>query len=199
MHEPAHPHLWHADDGWRHNIQRFAEHAADADHELNVAHNTENRVYVDELAILAPSREMVMEFIDEAVQFGWVFFNRSSDIVRAEPFGTVYSVEYSFLRHHDYPWRFEVMRKVNGVSPLHDAMTSFWDKGMPLVHASFKPQFGESAANYAYAQKVLNDAGYCVAQECGSTYGRFGYWRALNDPTLRYLKPRINTRDGGAL
>lgn len=197
-HEPVTPHLWHADERWQANIDRFAEHAADADHELNVVHGTESRVYVDELAILAPNRDMVMEFIDDAVQHGWVFFDRASDIVRAEPFGSVYNVEYYFLRHHAYPWRFEVMRKVSGVSPVHDALKPFTDKGMPLVHASFKPVNGESSANYAMAQAGLDGSGYALAQECRGTYGRFGYWRALNDPLLRYLKPRINTRDGGA-
>lgn len=197
-HEAAQPHLWDSGARWQANIDRFAEHAETANHELNVAHGTANRVYVDELAILAPARELVMEFIDDAVQHGWCFFNRASDIVRAEPFGAVYSVEYYFLRHPSYPWRFEVMRKVSGVSPLHDALKQHTAEGdMPLVHASFKPVNGESEGNYTWAQATLNEAGYCLAQECRSTYGRFGYWRALNDPLLRYLKPRINTRDGG--
>lgn len=195
-HEVARPHLWDSEAPFSVNVEAFAERARDADQELNVIHGTENRVYVDELAILVPGRELAMEFIDEAVQFGWCFFNRSSDIVRVEPFGTVYSVEYYFLRHHAYPWRFEVMRKVSGVSPLHDALKPFMAEGdLPLVHASFKPYTGESPHNYTAEKDRLNEAGYWLAQECRSTYGRFGYWRALNDPMVQYLKPRINLRD----
>lgn len=198
-HEVARPYLWDSGSSYRDNIDSFAQCALNANRELNVAHGTENRQYVDEIAILAPARELVMEFIDEAVQFGWCFFNRSSDIVRAEPFGTVYNVEYYFLRHHAFPWRFEVMRKVSGISPVHDALKPFTAEGnMPLVHASFKPVNGESEQNYGWAQATLDSAGYCLTQECHSTYGRFGYWRAPTDPRLWYLKPRINTRDGGA-
>lgn len=195
QHEPASPHLWDNRLGWGDNLQAFTEHAYTANYELNLAYGTEVRQYIDELAVLAPNREMVLEFVDDAVGNGWTYFNRASDTVRAEPFGTVYAVEYHFLRHPNYPWRFEVMRKMSGVSPVHDAMKSFMDDGLPLVHASFKPMNGESEESYALAQASLNEAGYCLAQECRGTYGRFGYWRAVNDPLLRYLKPRINTRD----
>lgn len=150
---------------------------------------------VDELAILMPTREMVMEFVTDAVAHGWRYFNASADLVRAEPFGTTYGVWYHFLDHPGKPWRLEIMQKGGGVSPLHDALSAVAQNGFPVVHASFKPANGESYQNYALEQAALNDAGYALAQECNSTYGRFGYWRMVGTPQAFYLKPRINTRD----
>lgn len=195
MPDPAYPFLWDSRLGWADNFEALQDYAETANRELNEVYGTDARTGIDEIAMLAPSREMVLEFIDEAVTHGWTYFNRESDTVRTEPMGTVYTVEYYFLRSPVHPWRFEIMRKVGGISPVHDALTPFTGNGMPLVHASFKPLSGENEEGYAYAQRVLNDAGWWMAQECRSTYGQFGYWRAVNDRMLRYLKPRINTRD----
>lgn len=196
---PAYPVLWSSDHRWEANFSELEVLWDDANGAVSALHGTPFHPYVDELAILFSGREMVMEFIDEAVQRGWVFFNRSSDIVRAEPFGTVYGVEYYFLRHPGKPWRLELMRKTSGISPLHDALkASAHENGFPVVHASFKPFNGESVDNYRATRDTMFAQGYRLAQECRSTYGAFGYWRKPGSisPAF-YLKPRINTRDGG--
>lgn len=197
---PATVYKWGSDDEWDANFAELCAIWDEANGAVNSLRGTDLLPIVDELAILMPTLEMVMEFVADAVRHGWRYFNVSSDQVRAEPFGAVYAVEYHFLDHPGKPWRLEVMRKLWGVSPLHDALNAVTQNGFPIVHASFKPANGESEQNYAWEQAELNEQGYCLAQECRSTYGRFGYWRMANDiaPAF-YLKPRINLRDGGGL
>lgn len=189
---PASPVLWHNEDPWEANLSELDVMYDEANSAVSTLHGTSFQPYVDELAILMPNHEMVMEFVTDAVQHGWVYFNNSVDVVAAEPFGTTYEVQYHFLRHNDKPWRLEVMRKTGGISPLHDTLSRMALSGFPVVHASFKEQ---TAEDYAVAQAILNEGGYTLAQECVSTYGRFGYWRRLASPQAFYLKPRINTRD----
>lgn len=191
-HTPARPFVWNVEQDWRTNLEQI-ETINDSlnEHLLRVLAIKEERAIVDEYALLLPGRDMVGEFIDDAVGNGWTYFNRASDIVRAEPFGTVYPVTYHFLSHPSYPWRFEVMVKGKGISPVHDALREALN-GFPLVHASFKAL---TVFNYEVCREALAGAGYVRAQECASTYGAFGYWRRPADDRVLYVKPRVNLRD----
>lgn len=196
--EPAQAHVWRSDHGWDDNLAYLESVWAQANDAVNAVHNTQGQPFIDELAVLMP-KEVIPDFINDAVSRGWVYFNNSLDMVRAEPFGAVYGVQYHFLRHPEHPWRFELMRKNHGASPLHDALLANVNDGFPVVHASFKPYTGETELAYREAKSWLAADGYAQAQECTSTYGRFGYWRKPGPDNDRafYLKPRVNLRDGG--
>lgn len=192
--DPAVAQVWRTDHGWDDNLAYLQSLWAMANDAVNAVHNTTNQPFIDELAVLMP-RDVIPDFINDAVSHGWVYFNNSLDMVRAEPFGAVYGVQYHFLKHPEHPWRFEVMRKTSGVSPLHDALLANASNGFPVVHASYKPYTGETELAYKEAKSWLGAAGYAQAQECVSTYGRFGYWRKPEGDRAFYLKPRINVRD----
>lgn len=193
-HESVRPHMWSPDLKWEDNFPQLEALWDEANGAVCALHSMAFTPIVDELAILMPGRDVLMAFVEEAVQHGWAYTRNSIDTVRAEPMGTVYGVQYHFLSHHDKPWRLEVMLKTHGVSPVHDVL---WENatGFPVVHASYKPMFGGSLGHYLREQKILEEDEYMNAQECRSTYGDFSYWRKPGTPHAFYLKPRVNLRD----
>jgi len=152
---------------------------------------------IDEIALLVTDTAQ-LDMLDGLLQneFGWERFNKANDSVRTAPIRSGYTVEYTFYRCQEVPWRLEVMRLTSGISPLHSAIP------LPLmaqvctpVHASFKCADEES---YAVARYELDDRGWFLAQQCDSTYGRFSYYTKIGSAPSRvpYLKPRANLRDG---
>lgn len=165
---------------------------------------------IDEVAYLFPDRHHLDLFTREAVQVdGCIMFNTADDHVHTLPLRTCYDVEYRFFTVPvEYQVnaletvRIEAMRLGRGFSPLHEAETFGFHQAPPClaIHASFKCQTEEE---YAAVVHRLRDRGWEVAQKCDSTYGRFSYWTPLDrdewtpDGPFVYLKPRVNTRDGG--
>lgn len=194
--QPAKPQLWSPDHKWADNFPLLEVLWDEANSAACAVRGVGFQPVVDELAILMPGREVLMAFVEEAVQHGWVYFNSSVDTVRTEPMGTVFGVQYHFLRHPEKPWRLELMVKTWGISPLHDTLADLAeDRGFPVVHASFKPADGESLSRFVREENALEAEGYLMAQECVSAYGRFGYWRKPGIEYAFFLKPRINLRD----
>jgi hypothetical protein len=149
---------------------------------------------IDEMALVSRSAEWLMSFLKQLVSIeGYELFNRADDIVETFPICSNYVVEYWFLRT-PFDYRLELMRILNGHSPVHHAIFNNDDED-PLainVHASFKVPDLDA---YTEAQAVLRKSGMECAQKCESTYGRFSYF--INEDVLPnwYLKPRVNLRD----
>jgi hypothetical protein len=157
---------------------------------------------IDELAVMVFTTAQEYELIEKAVRNGWSVFNSAEDSVETYPIASNYNVHYTFLRHPAKPYRLEVMRQLEGFSPLHitlagRAIEAGWNKPI-VVHASFKvgsvKEFGEAEA------KLLDSGDLILSQGCRSTYGVFAYYA----PTIHaddsfdlqvYLKPRVNLRD----
>jgi len=142
---------------------------------------------------------------------GWEHFNEAVDVVYANPFGNRYVVEYAFYRHETTNWRMEVMRILEGFSPLHMSLQRLLhsDHRLAVPHLSFKPKRGyktdpELGQEYdkqswgqAYSSAVqhMKDQAYIHAQTCQSTYGMFSYWVHQDATQQFYVKPRVNLRD----
>lgn len=158
---------------------------------------------VDEIAIMAFDEHQEYHLIEGAVRHGWRVFNAAEDAVDTYPIPGSYRVHYTFLDHPETGYRLEVMRMLEGVSPLHNALGTqamMNDHLTPvMVHASFKVKDLTALGN---AEERLTESGsFMLAQGCRSTYGAFAYYARtenhdLADDTLTvYLKPRVNLRD----
>lgn len=135
---------------------------------------------------------------------GVAFTNAAHDVVRTDPFGTAYEVDYLFatglnLYSDRHPYRIECMNITDGWSPLHTAArleAEAMHAAAWMVHASFKCT---DEADYGATTHRLREAGWECLQRCTSTYGRFSYWkpfdRDLDDSGNLCLKPRVNLRD----
>lgn len=162
----------------------------------------EGIVEIDEAAILCPNRTQTKEVVSVLTGAGWEHFNSSDDEVFTNPFSTIYTVHYEFLRHPEFPYRMEVMcpgDKPHGFSPLHAALwrpagapTSGRVRYLPIPHLSFKV---EGIRGYSMAVRHLKDQGLIPTQTCQSTYGVFGYYLPHDATHQIYLKPRANLRD----
>lgn len=129
---------------------------------------------------------------------GFEYFNQTTDTVRHLPLAGQYQAQYHFLRT-PYPWRIEIVRIVDGFSPVHQALNEFVYKvsqsEVPVVHFSFKVP---DTSAYEGLFRTLFGMGCRPVQLCRSDYGRFGYWRApVFGGLMAYLKPRVNLRDSG--
>jgi hypothetical protein len=172
--------------------------------------------FIDEAAVLLPPKEFFLERIRLSLEAGgWREFNRATDLVFANPFGTRYGVRYTFFRHPDYAWRLEVMQMARpydgnwGFSPLHQALwfpngeTPSWAEHsqFPLPHLSFKPvPSGEGGRKDGIrAMQYVRDQGAVIAQACQSSYGVFWYLLPTDAYRQLYVKPRVNLRDEGGV
>lgn len=166
----------------------------------------------DEAAIMVPNPSVRRALTMELERAGWQLFNKATDLVHTNPFGTRYQVEYRFFQHLERSWRIELMllpdEELSGMSPLHRALwfpsgevpTNKNHQTLPIPHLSFKPSPTEVAAvggpvAVRGCLDHLRAEGYLMAQACQSTYGQF--WYLLHNEATRqiYVKPRINTRD----
>lgn len=158
---------------------------------------------VDEIAILAFDEHQEYHLIDGAVRHGWRVFNAAEDAVDTYPIPSSYRVHYTFLEHPETGYRLEVMRLLEGVSPLHGSLAAQAlenEHGTPImVHASFKVK--DLTALGEVEARLLDSGSFMLAQGCRSTYGAFAYYARTqnhdlgsNDLTV-YLKPRVNLRD----
>jgi len=151
--------------------------------------------HIDEFALLVVDPNSLRRLTDILFTFGWQQFNEATDYVKTGPIRSAYSVGYYFFKNPEKAYRLEVMRMIDGVSPLHAAIPTPMSRQVCTpVHASFKCQDEET---YAVARYMLDENGYTLAQQCESTYGRFSYFTELSQlaPRVPYLKPRVNTRD----
>lgn len=154
-------------------------------------------VKFDEVAYMVGSMAYEYVLIESAIRNGgWQATNAAFDQVATSPILSNYRVHYTFLTHPKRTWRMEVMRIVEGISPLHATAG-----GAPLVrvHHSFKTP---NAGFYSEVVRMMSEGDWVPAQRCESTYGRFSYWRkpeilpiddAMHDAP--YIKPRVNLRD----
>lgn len=177
----------------------------------------------DEAAIMVPTWEVRDRLFTELEMAGWNIFNQAADLVHTSPFGTRYTVEYTFFQHPNKKYRFEVMMLGRpaldgeaGFSPLHQALwtpsgkTPTWESSaeLPVAHLSFKPTMPKHSAllkgeellsqrqrSYNRVIDHLRTYSYIHAQTCQSTYGVFSYWLYQDETRQLYVKPRINTRD----
>jgi hypothetical protein len=158
---------------------------------------------IDEIAIMVTDEHQEYHLLEGAVRNGWRVFNAAEDAVETYPIKSEYRVHYTFLDHPETGYRLEIMRLLDGISPLHMALSSnafLADHLTPvMVHASFKvkdlTQLGE-------IESRLTDSGsFMLAQGCRSTYGAFAYYARTesndlgSDDLTVYLKPRVNLRD----
>lgn len=162
----------------------------------------------DEAAVMVPTPIVHEMLTKDLLAAGWELFNEAADLVFTNPFGTRYTVEYTFFRHLAWPFRIEVMLlgqpagrdQLVGFSPLHQAL--WYPNGdrpnwashaeFPIPHLSFKVAEG---MKFGQATDLLRGSGFVPAQVCQSTYGVFGYF--IHNDAMRqvYVKPRINRRD----
>lgn len=162
---------------------------------------------IDEIAYLLPNHVYASTFLRESVrEAGCVHFNSATDHVHTEPLQTHYDVLYDFMSVpleflNGREVRIEAMHLIDGFSPLHYAellQMKKYDANCTAIHASFKC---EDETAYAAAIHRLQEADWEVAMRCGSSYGRFSYWKPLDpdnvlpDGPYLYLKPRMNLRD----
>lgn len=161
----------------------------------------------DEASVLVPNAASREVLVKELLLSSWRVFNTAADIVFTNPFGTRYTVEYTFLAHRRESWRLEVMMLGEqardgqaGFSPLHQALWApnganpnwaEWAE-LPVPHLSFKVPTG---MKYGQATDHLQRQGFIHAQTCQSTYGHFGYYLHRDAVRQIYVKPRVNTRD----
>lgn len=164
-------------------------------------------VVFDEISLLVPDATAVISIENELWSVGWSTFNTAADVVMTNPFGTRYTVAYTFLRHPRETFRIEVMvlggqsaEGLHGFSPLHQALwpegeTPVWSEWaeLPVPHLSFKVP---PDLTFGRTTDMLRDKGYLHAQTCQSTYGHFGYYLHQDAMRVLYVKPRVNTRDG---
>lgn len=173
------------------------------DYMYQYAYALPNGAAFDEAAIMVPNHSVRNRVIDELREVKWEVFNEAADLVYANPFGTRYTVEYTFLQHPDRAWRLELMMLGRmtkggevGFSPLHQAlwtpngMAPAWEDSyeLPVPHLSFK-------AVKPSVCEHMRDQDFILAQACQSTYGVFWYFLAGKTNRQIYIKPRINTRD----
>lgn len=192
-------------DDWQGTHSEWAERAGYFDYVVSAAQreldgNSLAHRLIDELAIMVHDEHQEYHLIEQLVRVGgWQLFNAAVDDVSTYPIGSDYKVHYTFLKHPDRGYRLEVMRLMEGLSPLHAILNDRAINvgfGRPiLVHASFKV---ESIGALGNAEDQLLNGGYMLAQGCRSTYGAFAYYVPTqdNDGDLSvYLKPRVNLRD----
>lgn len=175
-------------------ILRTSQDSVDQYNKLLSGGSCTREYEVDEIALLVEGEAELRQLWTALAALGWTQFNQARDAVKTSPILSKYEVSYTFFSHPDKPWRLEVMRLLNGYSPLHGAIARPLGSAPCVpVHASFKVAAEEF---YAYAREDLDELGMFEAQRCDSTYGRFSYWTNLDQSdAVPYLKPRVNLRD----
>lgn len=183
---PADP-INHGAPGWLMMVDKYQEFLDS----LNI------KSIIDEVALLFRERGDKGNFVVDAIKGeGVKAFNASEDIVKTKPFETTYGVEYVFLEAECLNgMRVELMDKIGGTSPLHDALIQNHLQGVHhpvVVHLSFKCRTADEYYDAIYA--LDNNEQASLVQSCDSEYGIFSYY---NVPLLGpcYLKPRLNMRE----
>lgn len=159
--------------------------------------------HIDEVALMLHEDHDYENVARALVRAGCQLNAVASDNVDVWPFGANYDVEYSFFQvpTQKLPLRIELMRIMEGTSPLHAVYEDFGAKfhslgvpAVPVVHYSFKCWTPDA---YQRITEGLKFTGAVMAQGCNSTYGRFSYWvyTGLTGRHMTYLKPRLNLRD----
>lgn len=125
---------------------------------------------IDEAAIMVPTPYHRDKLGRQLSKAGWSLFNKATDLVHTNPFGTRYLVEYQFFSNPGHAWRLEIMmmdsplsETPGGFSPLHASLyrdgrpdMSAGAHRFPVPHLSYKavPRV------LRYPAQVMAEAGF---------------------------------------